>query len=222
MSCILTNKNSANSSSWINHSHRLDLMTSPLNPILGHHHERTSAIYGVIPIINALFLQYNDKALIEWIGIESDATKRHKWDGVMITNKKPNATIMTIEFAGRFGNEKERENVSDFQKVYRNALRVFNPDSPSASAPYPRIFTVLTSHNKVFFESLVQIDNEVYVRRRSAELTLPTSFSSFQDAVEALPSIFTWRDAVVNYTVSLPKDNQTKNAFETVSPLSSQ
>ena len=140
----------------------------------------------------------------------------------MITNKKPKATVMMIEFAGGFGNEEESKNDSDLKKIYRNALRVVNASSRSACGPYPRIFIVLTSHNKVFFESLVQVDNEVYVRRRSAELTLPTSFSSFQDAVEALPSMFSWRDAVVNHTVSLPKDNQTKNAFETVSPLSSQ
>ncbi|KAI7848461.1 hypothetical protein BDC45DRAFT_523253 [Circinella umbellata] len=159
-------------------------MNSPLNPILGHHRERTSAIRS--------YPHYQ-------IEIESDATKRHKWDGVMITNKKPNATIMTIEFAGGFG----------LQKIYRNMLRVFNADSPNASAPYPRIYCSYQSQQGVF-ESLVQIDNEVYVRRRSAELTLPAYFSSFQDAVEALLSIFTWRDTVVNYTVSLPKDNQTK------------
>ena len=45
---------------------KIDLMNSPINPLLGRHGERTSAIYGTIPIINALFTQYNEKVNLEW------------------------------------------------------------------------------------------------------------------------------------------------------------
>ncbi|KAI7849436.1 hypothetical protein BDC45DRAFT_520769 [Circinella umbellata] len=181
----------------------LDLLTSSINPIIGHHGEHTSAIYGLIPIINALFLQYNEKTDIEWIEIEADAAKRHKWDGSMTTSKKPKATIMMIKFTDGFAYEKETKNISDTQKVYRNALRVVNSNSPNACSPHPRIFTVLTIDNKIYFESLTQVDNEVYIRKRSTEVVLPASFSGFLKAVSILPSVFSWRNAVMDYVSKL-------------------
>ncbi|KAI7849437.1 hypothetical protein BDC45DRAFT_540158 [Circinella umbellata] len=183
---------------------------------------RSYAIYGVIPIINALFLQYNKKTDIEWIEIEANVTKRHKWDGLMTTGKKPKATIMMIEFTDGLGYEKETKNISNTQKVYCNALRVVNSNSSNACSHHPRIFTVLTIDDKIYFESLTQVDNEVYIRKRSIEIVLPTSFSGLLEAVSILLSVFSWRNAVMDYVSKLPKDNQTKNAYSTVSPLSSQ
>lgn len=43
------------------------------------------------------------------IKIQADSTKRHKWDGVISTTDRPKATVVLIEFAGGFGQGKDKE-----------------------------------------------------------------------------------------------------------------
>lgn len=90
--------------------------------------ERTSAYHGAITVLDNLFINFNDRFTLEWwedewrlfmqlfinnnnirIKIQADSTKRHKWDGVISTTDRPKATVVLIEFAGGFGQGKDKE-----------------------------------------------------------------------------------------------------------------
>lgn len=132
------------------------------------------------------------------IEVQADSTKRHKWDGVMSTTDRPKATVVLIKFAGGFGQGKDKKVQDDTTKLYRNAMRLLNQPSTITSANQPRVFTVLTFKTHILFEQLTLVHNQVYVRTRKAEAEVPVTARAFKEAMAQMPSIFAWRNSVLN------------------------
>ncbi|KAI8146186.1 hypothetical protein BJV82DRAFT_600813 [Fennellomyces sp. T-0311] len=177
----------------------VDLMNLPSNHIAVKCGERKSAIGGAISVLNALFLHNNDQVKLDWIEVEVDGTKRHKFDGVLNDVENSKATIMLIEFAGGFGHRDVKKLRTDTHKVYRNALRLID-----ASKSKPNVFVVLTWDRQIFFETVTLVKSNTFVRSRQATLTVPHSPRGVKKVMEAMPQVFTWRNTVLESLDDLP------------------
>ncbi|KAG2198194.1 hypothetical protein INT47_000395, partial [Mucor saturninus] len=62
--------------------HFLNLMDSPLNPLLGPQLERTAAVNTTIVIMAYLFIDVNDVIGFKWYEVRTHITDNQKWDGV--------------------------------------------------------------------------------------------------------------------------------------------
>ncbi|ORX55751.1 hypothetical protein DM01DRAFT_1026055 [Hesseltinella vesiculosa] len=175
--------------------HWIDLLLSPFGLPQGKSGERTSAIDGAILILNNIFLRFNDFLAWEWIEIcaEGNATKNHKFDGVLTTRVNPKKSIMLVEFAGGFGCSNKAKLKDDTLKAYRNALRLLDPQQNQA------VFVVLSWGREVHFETLKIIDNNQIVRTQQAKIIIPCSPEGIKAAMLEMEKVFGWRDTVVKY-----------------------
>ncbi|KAI9354752.1 hypothetical protein BD770DRAFT_428854 [Pilaira anomala] len=67
--------------------HFLRLCESPVNPIGQKLRERSAATWSTFPIINYLFLQYQDLIELKWIEVLHDDSQNSKIDGLALKKK---------------------------------------------------------------------------------------------------------------------------------------
>ncbi|RCH84139.1 hypothetical protein CU098_006417 [Rhizopus stolonifer] len=84
-------------------NHYLNLMDSPLSPLLGTQLERTAAVNTTIIILNILFIDVNDVIGFKWYEVRTHMTENQKWDGVGFSVKDKKLTPVLIEFSGGIG-----------------------------------------------------------------------------------------------------------------------
>lgn len=127
------------------------------------------------------------------IEIESEGTKRHKWDGILenVDNGGGKGTVTLVEFAGGFGTNDKAKLQRDSEEVYRNAARLLNKHT-SNDKHHPQIFIVLTHDRTIHFESLTLVDNLTYARTRAAEIQVPYSAAGLNNAMKCMPDVFAW------------------------------
>lgn len=94
-----------------------------MNPLKQVLKERTAATYTTFPIINGLFLQYQDLIKIKWVEVLHQNTESSKIDGLLMT-KNENVTVL-VELAGGIKTSTQKKLDSDLNKTYQNALKVF-------------------------------------------------------------------------------------------------
>ncbi|RCH84218.1 hypothetical protein CU097_007581 [Rhizopus azygosporus] len=129
------------------------------------------------------------------IEIEDEATKRHKWNCI-VSKADGKATVMLIEFAGRFTNY-DKKLCSDTNKVCRNAARLLN-NKDSTSSHQPGMLIVLSHGYKIYSECLALVANHIYVRTPKAVLNVPCSLYGLKIAMPQFPDMFAWCNAVIS------------------------
>lgn len=77
-------------------SHYVKLAESPDNPVKQVLKERTAATWTTFPIINGLFLQFQDLIKIKWVEVLHENTNTSKIDGLLLSK---NVTVL-VELAG--------------------------------------------------------------------------------------------------------------------------
>ncbi|KAI7905806.1 uncharacterized protein BX663DRAFT_500967 [Cokeromyces recurvatus] len=171
--------------------HFLKLCESPMNPISQTLKERTAATWISFPIINSLFLQFQDIIEFKWIEVLHLDLDNSKIDGLAI-ERKSKSMVIIIEFAGGSNTHTETKLESDCIKIYKNAIKSLKNDVKKK-----RLFTVLYYNNTIFFESLT-IHNEYYVRKRHLELSMPQNPRGLKSFAALLPTVLSWRQAVID------------------------
>ncbi|KAI9270952.1 hypothetical protein EDC94DRAFT_297583 [Helicostylum pulchrum] len=93
-------------------NHYLNLIDSPLSPLLGTRLERTAAVNTTIIILNNLFIDVNDVIGFKWYEVHTHMTEKQKWDGVGFSVNDKKLTPVLIEFSGGIGfaNNDTKEN----------------------------------------------------------------------------------------------------------------
>ncbi|KAI8989533.1 hypothetical protein BDB01DRAFT_546773 [Pilobolus umbonatus] len=167
----------------------LRLCESPMNPVGQKSRERSAATWSTFPIINSLFLQYQDLIEFKWIEVLHDDLESSKIDGLAL-KRKGNSMIILIELAGGCRTNTEKKLESDCPKIYKNAIRTLKKDNKQ------KVFTVIYHENTLIFESLTKY-NQYYVRERHLQLTVPQTPRDLKSFAALLPALLSWRQAAV-------------------------
>ncbi|CAO3703123.1 unnamed protein product [Rhizopus stolonifer] len=170
--------------------HFLKLCESPMNPICQNLRERTAATWTSFPIINSLFLQFQDLIEFKWIEVLHWNLDNSKIDGLAL-ERESKSMVIIIEFAGGFNTNTETKLESDCVKIYKNAIKSLKKDIKK------KIYTVLYYKNTIFFESLT-IHNQYYLRERHLELSMPQNPRGLKSFAALLPTVLSWRQAVID------------------------
>lgn len=161
-----------------------------MNPIGQKLRERTAATWNTFPIINSLFLQYQDLIEFKWIEVLHDDLESSKIDGLAL-KRKSNSMIILIELAGGCHTNTEKNLESDCFKIYKNAIKTLKKDNKK------KVYIVVYHDNIIFFESLTEY-NQYYVRERHLKLTMPQNPRDLKSFAALLPTLLSWRQAAVD------------------------
>ncbi|KAG1470487.1 hypothetical protein G6F56_002659 [Rhizopus delemar] len=145
-----------------------EIMRKRMNPIGQKLRERTAATWNTFPIINSLFLQYQDLIEFKWIEVLHD----------------------DLESRGCHTNT-EKNLESDCFKIYKNAIKTLKKDNKK------KVYIVVYHDNIIFFESLTEY-NQYYVRERHLKLTMPQNPRDLKSFAALLPTLLSWRQAAVD------------------------
>ncbi|KAG1170798.1 hypothetical protein G6F46_004136 [Rhizopus delemar] len=97
---------------------------------------------------------------------------------------------------------------SDTLKVYRNALRILNElAAKTKNGKTPKVFIVLFHKAILRFETLLLLDNCMYVHTRHAKIQFPKTPEELKLVFPELKKAISWRDALVQNIDHLHMDS---------------
>lgn len=102
-------------------SHFVKLAESPDNPVKQVLKERTAATWTTLPIINGLFLQFQDLIKIKWMEVLHENTDTSKIDGLLLSK---NVTVLVELAGGGIKTSTRKKLESDTKKTYDNAVKI--------------------------------------------------------------------------------------------------
>lgn len=146
-------------------SHFTRMAESPLNPLLTQTRERTAATHTTFPIINNLFMQFQDIIQLKWIEVLHSDTSNSKIDGLAL-KKEDGSMLAILELAGGTRTSTLKKLNADVYESYKNALKTLRRNHQN------KIFIVLYFDNTLFFESLKKYDHS-FIRKRHLTLDMP-------------------------------------------------
>ncbi|KAI8876948.1 hypothetical protein K501DRAFT_131534, partial [Backusella circina FSU 941] len=181
-------------------NHYLNLIDSPLNPLLGTQLERTAAVTTTIIILNNLFIDVNDVMGFKWYEVRTHMTENQKWDGVgfSIINRK--LTPVLIEFSGgiKFNNTdvKESRDMNKLDSACKRSIDYITATT-DLTVPVPE-FVVRFYDAHIYFESVVKLDEDIYIRRTYTVVPVPARPALLKNFLAKTEDMYQWRNAVVN------------------------
>ncbi|GAA5799824.1 hypothetical protein HPULCUR_005243 [Helicostylum pulchrum] len=151
----------------------LNLIDSPLSPLLGTRLERTAAVNTTIIILNNLFIDVNDVIGFKWYEVHTHMTEKQKWDGVGFSVNDKKLTPVLIEFSGGIG--------------FANNDTKENHDVVKLASAYAHIY----------FESVIKLDEDLYVRRTYTVVPIPIRPALLKEFLAKTEDMYQWRNAVI-------------------------
>ncbi|KAI9366656.1 hypothetical protein BD770DRAFT_423468 [Pilaira anomala] len=173
--------------------HYLNLMDSSLNPLLGQQLERTAAVNTTIIILNNLFIDVNDQIGFKWYEVHTSMTLNQKWDRVGFSMKDSKFTPILIEFSGgvEFNNTEIKEE-HDFKKKIISGY-----GTTKLNVPIPE-FVVRFYDSDIYFESIVKLGDDIYIRRKYAIVPVSTTVALLKTFLTKVEVMYQWREGVIN------------------------
>lgn len=101
--------------------HFVKLAESPDNPVKQVLKERTAATWTTFPLINGLFLQFQDLIKIKWMEVLHENTNTSKIDGLLLSK---NVTVLVELAGGGIKTSTRKKLESDTKKTYDNAVKI--------------------------------------------------------------------------------------------------
>ncbi|KAG0186940.1 hypothetical protein DFQ28_007081 [Apophysomyces sp. BC1034] len=156
----------------------LDIIQAPKSLFQSATKERSLAVSTTIPLINVIFRQFNDVVELEWLEVETDGLKRHKWDDIGFANM---GTCRVVTFLLELSSGtaiSDQKAGDDLIKLYRNSVRTLN---------------AIANH----LDSRFTLHNITYVRQRHCQLHLPENGRELQQLLKDMPKVFGWCNGVL-------------------------
>ncbi|CAO3702986.1 unnamed protein product [Rhizopus stolonifer] len=127
-------------------------------------------------------------------------TENQKWDGVgfSITDRK--LTPVLIEFSGgiKFNNTDIKEN-HDMDKLASACKVSIEYITATADLTVPLSEFIVRFHDAhIYFESVIKLDEDIYVRRTYTVIPVPTRPTLLKKFLAKTADMYQWRNAVVD------------------------
>ncbi|KAI8646757.1 hypothetical protein BD408DRAFT_439850 [Parasitella parasitica] len=180
-------------------NHYLNLMDSPSSPLLSTQLERTAAVNTTIIVLSNLFIDVNDVIGLKWYEVRTHMTENQKWDGVgfSINNKK--LTPVLIEFSGGIkvnnNDTKENHDVVKLSSACKRSIDYITATT-DLTVPVPE-YVVRFYDAHIYFESVIKLDENFYVRRTYTVVPIPSRPALLQQFLAKTEDMYQWRNAVI-------------------------